>query len=124
MYTDEELLVDELNELFDELPDIDIVEIYNNAVDSNFIYYMDSFDEVIMQYNYRATELVDSLDYNFSTNDYYFTIDDNREIHSFTDLLSSESPFDRDVLIGLIVDNANSYNNAEVDAIIDRFWVD
>lgn len=127
MFEDEDLVVERLNELLDELPDEDIVNMYNNMVNAymsdDYIYSMDDLDEVVQRYQYGATELIDSIDSAFDTSDYYFTIDDNRYIYSFTDLLATNSPYYKDALIDAIVANAVSYDNPEVEAIIEEFWV-
>ena len=119
-------LRDELEMLFDEMSDDDVILLHNTIVgdynDENRIHYMPDFDDVINNwYNFTPSDLINHLGTDFNLDDEYFTVDDNGDIYSFTDLLSAASPWDRDAAIQSIIDYEESYGNADVQTLLDRF---
>lgn len=116
---------EQLNMLFDEMSDDDIIALHNSIADDyndeNKIHYMDQFDEIIENwYNWTPSDVIRSLDANFSLDDEYFTVDDHHTIYSFTDLLDASSPWDRDGCINSIVEFEESYGNPDIQAILDQ----
>lgn len=121
-----EELRNELDMLFDEMSDEDIISLHNSVADDysdeGKIHYMSEFDEIIENwYNFLPSDIVRSLDPDFSLDDEYFTVDDNNDIYSFTDLLDVHSPWDRAACIDGIIEYDESYGNSDVQAILDRY---
>ena len=119
-------LRDELDYLFDEMSDDDIITMCNAVADDysdeSKIHYMDQFDEIIMNwYNYAPSDLINHLDPNFSLDDEYFTVDDHQNIYSFTDLLDIHSPWDKDACINYIIETGESFDNPDVQLLLDRY---
>lgn len=119
-------LHDELEMLFDEMSDDDVIILYNTIAgdynDENRIHYMSDFDDIINSwYNYTPSDLIRHLDAGFILDDEYFTVDDHGDIYSFTDLLSAVSPWDRDAAIQYIIDFGESFGNSDIQMLLDRY---
>lgn len=111
----------EMELIIDEMSDEEAISLYNAVAQSigyETIQTMDEFDDYFG--NYPPSEVIRDLDYEFDIDDYYFSVDDTNNIKSFTDLLSANSPFDREVIINDVYNYGNSYGVAEIQDLIDR----
>lgn len=111
----------EMELIIDEMSDEEAISLYNAVAQSigyETIQLMDEFDTYFE--SYPPSEVIRDLDYDFDIDDYYFSVDDANNIKSFTDLLSANSPFDRDTIIDDVYNYRNSYGVAEIQDLIDR----
>lgn len=122
----EDQLRDELDMLLDEMSDEAIIELHNSIADDysayDKIYPMEEFDEIIDDYfDFSPMELIQSVHSEFDETDDYFTVYEDGDICSFTDLLSTYSPWDREGCINAIVEDEESYGNPDIQILIDKF---
>lgn len=114
-----------LEDLFDEMDDSDVVDLWNRYAYENgyeMIHYMDDFNEIIEeQYSFTPFELVDAA-VDWDPQAEYFIVDDKELIRCFSDLAGSEfSPLDRNALINAIIDTENDFDNDEVAELLEEF---
>lgn len=119
-------LRNELDILFDEMSDDDIIQLHNTIAgdynDENRIHYMSDFDDIINNwYNYTPSDLLNHLGAEFSLDDEYFTVDDHGDIYSFMDLLGTFSPWDKDAAINYIIDFGEDFGNSDIKLLLDRY---
>ena len=118
---------DAMDMLYDEMPDSEIIELHNRICRemgySDIIYDMDDFDEVIgNEYSFTPSELVYTVvGTDFDVNDAYFVVTDTEDINTFSDLLSAKSPIDRDNMTSIIISYNNSYDNDDIQALLDQY---
>lgn len=115
----EEMKREKLQEIIDNLDETVIIAMWNDiCADSDIIYYMDELDGFFhdkKHYN-CATDIIDSLDSDFSTSDYYFA-DGDWGIKSFDDIYDI---VDDDELINCMLDNDDDFGNDDIRNILDE----
>lgn len=109
------------SDIIDEMTEEEAIECWNSfAAEERYstIYPMTDLDSVLS--NMLPSEVLSAY-YNgisFSLDDYYFSIDpDETEIDSFTDTLSTISPWDKDLLIDGMYNNSTGYGNPEIEML-------
>lgn len=113
-----EELRDELNYIFDEMSDADATSAWNsycNAIndEDGIIYEMNEINEVLA--SWTPWDIISATTYTFDLSDFYFFANrEGDEICSFTDFLSSTSPFDRDAIINYIVETHDDLGNNDI----------
>lgn len=114
----EEMKRENLQNIIDNLDETAIITMWNDiCADSNTIYYMDELDGFFAKKGYKsATNIIDSLDDDFSTSDYYFA-DGDWGIKSFDDIYDI---VDDDELINYMLDNDDDFGNDDIRDILDE----
>lgn len=79
------------------------------------IYYMSEFDDVMC--GKKPTEILDSVNHDFSTYDNYFH-DDIDGVESFSDIYDV---VDTDELIEYMIDNNESFDNFDIQQLLDEY---
>lgn len=116
----EEMKRENLQNIIDNLDDTEIITMWNDiCADSDVIYYMDELDEFFISCK-SATNIIDSLDSNFSTSDYYFA-DGDYGVKSFDDIYDI---VDDDELINYMLDNDEDFGNDDIRDILDEELTD
>ena len=111
---------EQLRDLFDEMDDVDFINIHNEIAredGSNIIYEMSDIDEVFK--GYSISDILRDLAPDFNYDQEYFTIDDHNYIKSFDSLLDHNSPADRDEMIRYIIDTEFAFGNDDIQVILD-----
>lgn len=113
-----------LIDVLDSISDKDFIDLYNAiAKETNrdeFIYYMDEIDVVLD--DFTPSGIIRGLADTFSLDDDYFTVDDRLSIYSFYDLLDDGCPADRDEMVDIILDSQDSFDNKDVQAVLDSAY--
>lgn len=119
----EEMKRENLQEIIDNADENDIITWWNDiCADSDTIYYMDELDGFFhdkKHYN-CATDIIDSLDSDFSTSDYYFA-DGEWGIKSFDDIYDI---VDDDELIDYMLDSDEDFGNDDIRDVLDEELTD
>ena len=118
----EEMKRENLQNIIDNLDETAIITMWNDiCADSDTIYYMDELDGFFDKRGYKsATNIIDSLDDDFSTSDYYFA-DGNWGIKSFDDIYDI---VDDDELINYMLDNDDDFGNDDIRDILNEELTD
>lgn len=114
----EEMKREKLQEIIDNLDETVIITMWNDiCADSDIIYYMDELDGFFNKRGYKsATSIIDSLDDDFSTEDYYFS-DGNWGIKSYDDIYDV---VDDDDLIDYMLEVDEDFGNDDIRDILDE----
>lgn len=104
----------------DHIDDCDMVEYWNNMCDDIYdneriIYDMYVFDD--MMDGKKPTDIIESVDDDFSTRDTYFC-DDIYGIKSFDDIYDV---VDTDELIEYMIDNNESFGDWDIQQLLDEY---
>lgn len=119
----EEMKRENLQNIIDNLDETEIITMWNYiCADSDVIYYMDELDGFFHDKKHCncATDIIDSLDDNFSTSDYYFA-DGEWGIKSFDDIYDI---VDDDELINYMLDSDEDFGNDDIRDILDEELTD
>lgn len=97
-----------INDYLFTIADSDLIELWNEYCDDNYcsdqrVYQMDELDELL--HGCTATEILESVDSDFSTYDDYFIKDDYDLLESHSDVFDI---VDIDELTDYIIDNSDS----------------
>lgn len=116
----EEMKRERLQEIIDSLDETEIITMWNNiCADSDVIYDMNELDEFFISCK-SATNIIDSLDDDFSTSDYYFA-DGDLGVKSFDDIYDI---VDDDELINYMLDNDDDFGNDDIRGVLDEELTD
>lgn len=119
----EEMKREKLQAIIDNADDNDIITWWNDHCDcdTDRIFYMDELDGFFVERGYKsATDIIDSLDSDFSTSDYYFTEGDYG-IKSFDDIYDV---VDDDDLIDYMLEIDEDFGNDDIRDILDEELTD
>ena len=118
-------LKEEIQDVFDQMTDSEVVEVWNYYVQGTeipAIYLMNEIEDVLMhEYGMSLLDIISSIDEkHFYTDDSMFAIDKFGYIVSFSDLLEVSCPYDPDILLDSIILSKDGFGNEEIQAILDR----
>ena len=108
--------VDDIDDVFDELSDADVFDMWNNYAkdyDKPEMHEMSKIEDILLP-KIALREILSSLDKNFDPDDEYFTVDDMGYIVSFSDWYETASPFDREALINAIAETGDDFGSTAV----------
>lgn len=115
----EDMKREKLQEIIDNADENDIITWWNDHCDcdTDCIYYMDELDGYFDGRNCKSpTDIIDSLDSDFSTSDYYFTEGDYG-LKSFDDIYDV---VDDDDLIDYMLEADEDFGNDDIRDILDE----
>lgn len=116
-----DIIVDKLYDLFENsISEEDAVAAYNefaSQIGEDQIHTMDELDDVLSSWS--PSDIVWQIaGSDFNVNDDYFVVTDTEDIHSFTNLSDTYSPFDISSLVEYIVDENEDFGIAEISEIL------
>lgn len=116
-----EELIDALEEAILDLEDEDLIELYNHT-HSEQILRMDELDDFVVDNGYTATELIDMLSPDFSTDNEYFAINLANMFISFDQVRGLVGlDFNIEEIAEELAESGDTYNIPALEEVFRRF---